>query len=86
MMKIWKPTEAQISTAQKWGIWEKEVSEFEWYYDESETCYILEGEAEVTDQKGDSIHFKTGDMVTFEQGLNCVWKIKKPIRKRYLFG
>lgn len=85
-MKTWKPTEAEISSAQQWGIWEKEISEFDWFYEEEETCYILEGEAEVTDQNGESICFKTGDMVTFEQGLTCIWKIIKPIRKRYRFG
>ncbi|MGL5794873.1 MAG: cupin domain-containing protein, partial [Waterburya sp.] len=26
-----------------WSIWEKEVSEFPWTYDEAETCYFLEG-------------------------------------------
>ena len=23
-----------------WPIWEKEVSEFPWHYDEMETCYL----------------------------------------------
>ena len=24
-----------------WPIWEKETSEFPWYYAEQETCYVL---------------------------------------------
>ncbi len=26
-----------------WGIWEKEVSRFDWHYDRTEECYLLEG-------------------------------------------
>jgi len=25
-----------------WPIWQKEVSEFPWHYDEPESCYFLE--------------------------------------------
>ena len=85
-MKTWKPTPGEIDKVREWGIWEKEVSEFDWYYDEKETCYILEGEAEVADLNGNKIRFKKGDMVSFEQGLTCVWKITSPIRKHYRFG
>ena len=38
-----------------WPVWEKEVSVFDWYYNETEECYILDGEAEVeTEQKNTS--------------------------------
>jgi len=69
-----------------WGIWEKEESTFPWSYGEKETCYILEGEAEVTAKDGKKVTFKAGDLVTFPDGLECTWRIKKRIRKRYLFG
>ena len=68
------------------GTWSKEKSEFPWFYDDSETCYILEGEAEATDNSGNKIEFRAGDMVKFEKGLQCNWKIKKDIKKKYLFG
>jgi uncharacterized cupin superfamily protein len=86
MMKVWQPTQEEIENTKGWGTWSKEVSEFPWYYDDTETCYILEGEASATDQKGNRIHFKTGDMVQFKEGLSCTWKISKAIRKRYRFG
>lgn len=85
-MKVWQPSEDEINMAHTWGIWSKEVSEFPWYYSEKETCYILEGEAEAIDNEGNQITFRAGDMVQFEQGLECTWKIKKDIRKRYKFG
>jgi uncharacterized cupin superfamily protein len=28
--------------------WSKEVSVFDWEYDASETCYVMEGEVKVT--------------------------------------
>ena len=35
-----------------WPIWEKEVSRFDWHYDSEETCYLLEGQVEVTTPDG----------------------------------
>ncbi len=85
-MTVTKPTEQQVAQTASWGIWTKEVSVFPWEYDEKETCYILEGNAEVTDKQGNKVAFGPGDWVEFEQGLTCTWKITKPIKKRYLFG
>ena len=85
-MKVWKPTEEEIKTTSDWGTWSKEISEFPWFYDDMETCLILEGEAIVTDTNGNSISFKKGDMVQFEQGLECTWKITSDIKKYYKFG
>ena len=69
-----------------WPIWEKEISTFDWFYDMSETCYILEGHARVEPKEGKPVEFGPGDMVTFPKGMECVWKITKPIRKHYNFG
>jgi uncharacterized cupin superfamily protein len=81
-----KPTENEIRETSSWGTWSKEPSVFQWYYDEKETCYILEGSATVTGTDGTSMSFGEGDLVTFEQGLDCTWKIDKTIRKKYRFG
>jgi len=69
-----------------WPIWEKEVSEFPWHYDEMETCYLLEGDVEVTPEGGQPVRFGKGDLVTFPQGMSCTWKVLKPVRKHYKFG
>ena len=69
-----------------WPIWEKEESEFPWTYDVSETCYFLEGEVEVTPEGGEPVHVGKGDLVTFPQGMRCVWKITKAVKKHYSFG
>ncbi|MFH1846170.1 MAG: cupin domain-containing protein [Candidatus Omnitrophota bacterium] len=69
-----------------WPIWEKEISRFNWKYDETETCYILEGKARVEPEQGDAVEFEKGDLVTFPKGLKCVWDITSPIKKHYKFG
>ena len=69
-----------------WPIWEKEVSEFPWHYDEEEICFFLEGDVEVTPEYGPPFRFGKGDLVTFPVGLSCTWKVLKPVRKHYRFG
>ena len=68
-----------------WPIWEKEISRFEWYYDDIEECYILEGKVTVETENGGKIEFGKGDFVTFPKGLSCVWDIKEAVRKHYNF-
>ena len=68
-----------------WPIWTKEESEFDWYYSDKESCYIIEGDVEVKTDNG-PVNFKTGDFVVFPQGLKCVWKINKAVKKHYKFG
>ena len=69
-----------------WPIWEKEVSRFNWYYDNKETCYLLEGRVIVEPEGGQPVEFGAGDLVTFPKGLKCVWDIKENVKKHYNFG
>ena len=68
-----------------WPIWEKEVSTFDWHYDASEQCYILEGKVRVEPKDGKPVEFGPGDFVTFPKGMDCVWKVSQPVRKHYNF-
>ena len=68
-----------------WPIWEKEISRFDWHYDETEECYLLEGKAVVETSDGEKVQFSKGDFVTFPKGLSCVWEIKEPVKKHYNF-
>ena len=87
-IKIEKPTDEQIESMgiKGWPIWIKEVSEFPWYYDEKETCLILEGQVFVTPDDGEPVEINVGDLVEFPAGMSCVWKITRDIRKHYKFG
>ena len=69
-----------------WPIWEKEPSEFPWHYDETETCYLLEGDVVVTPADGQPVRFGQSDLVTFPAGMSCTWKVLKAVRKHYRFG
>lgn len=79
--------ESEKMGIKSWPIWEKDVSVFDWAYGEKETCYILEGNAIVISDDGkEKIKFCAGDLVTFNEGLKCKWKIEEPIRKHYRMG
>ncbi len=88
MITVEKPTEEKLFelNVRSWPVWEKEESEFPWFYDEAEICYILEGNVSVTPDNGTPVTFGKGDLVTFKEGLRCTWNIKKAIRKHYKFG
>ena len=68
-----------------WPIWEKEPSTFDWHYDETEKCYILEGRVRVEPLAGSPVEFGPGDFVTFPKGMDCVWKVSEKVRKHYTF-
>ena len=82
-----KPSQDELDElgVSSWPIWTCETSTFDWHYDQSETCYIIEGEVVVT-AGGREVLFGPGDMVTFPQGLECIWQVKKPVRKHYRFS
>jgi uncharacterized cupin superfamily protein len=83
-----QPSEAKLKNMGifGWPIWTKEVSEFLWTYEMSETCYFLEGDVVVTPDNGVPVEMGRGDLVTFPAGMSCTWKIRKDVKKHYTFG
>ncbi len=69
-----------------WPTWTKDVSNFPWTYDESETCYFLSGEVIVTPEGGKPVAMGKGDLVTFPAGMSCTWEIRADVNKHYKFG
>lgn len=86
-IEVQKPTEEDLEEkgVSSWPIWEKEISRFDWHYDATEECYLLEGRVVVEKEDGEKVEFGKGDFVTFPQGLSCVWDVKEPVRKHYNF-
>ena len=80
------PQKLQELGVSRWPVWEKEVSRFDWYYDTQEVCYFLEGKVVAEEEGGEKVEMGKGDLVTFPQGLECVWDIKKAVKKHYNFG
>ena len=79
-----KPTDKEITVMKTKSIWSREISEFDWHYNEEEICLVIEGEV-VVKYGSKSVSFATGDLVVFPKGLSCVWQVKKPVKKYYVF-
>ena len=79
-----KPTEKERAEMLELPTWGCDVSEFDWHYDQEETCLLTEGEVEVVHKDG-SAKFGAGDLVTFPRGMSCVWKVSKAVKKHYIF-
>jgi uncharacterized cupin superfamily protein len=86
-IEIEKPKKEHLEQkgVSSWPIWEKGISRFDWHYDGTEECYLLEGKVVVETEDGKKVEFGKGDFVTFPKGLSCVWDIKQPVRKHYNF-
>ena len=85
-IKIKKLTDEEIEKRgiKNWGIWTKEVSEFDWEYTSEEHCYIIEGKIKVETPDGE-VEINKGDYVVFPVGLKCRWKVIEPVKKYYIF-
>ena len=79
------PAKLDVLYVDDWPVWSKGVSEFNWEYDQQETCYIIEGSAIITPENGEPVTINRGDMVVFPKGMKCIWKITEPIEKHYKF-
>lgn len=80
------PAKLEAMQVDSWPIWTKEVSRFDWTYDEAETCYILTGEVIVTPQGGEPVTLRARDLVHFAAGLACTWDVRAPVEKHYRLG
>jgi len=87
-VEVSKPTQEVLAQlgVQSWPIWEKEKSSFEWFYDEKETCFFLEGKVKIELPDGKTVHINKGDLVTFAKGVRCIWHISQKVKKHYTFG
>ena len=68
-----------------WPIWEKEISVFDWTYDEKEQFYLIEGSVKIKTEDNE-YNVMPGDFVTCPKGLYCDWEIEKYVKKHYHFS
>lgn len=87
-IEVRKPGDGELKdlNVKSWPIWEKEVSTFDWFYDEKETCFFLEGEVTIELSDKSKVKIAKGDLVIFPKGLKCKWDIKRKVKKHYKFG
>lgn len=79
------PAKLDAMHVDSWATWRKEISTFKWRYAQSETCYILEGEAVITPEDGEPVTIQRGDLVQFPAGMSCTWQITEDMEKNYIF-
>ena len=77
------PAKLDAMAVDSWATWNKEVSTFDWQYDATEMCYILEGEAIITPTNAEPVTIQRGDLVQFPAGMSCTWEIHEPVEKHY---
>ena len=68
-----------------WSPWDCDPSEFDWQYPETEIAYVQKGRVIVTEEGGEQVEIKAGDLVTFPKGMKCRWKVLERIEKIYTF-
>jgi uncharacterized cupin superfamily protein len=66
-----------------WPVMEYDEEKFEVFYDKTEQCYIVAGEATIVSEF-ESITVKPGDFITFPAGIECVWDVDSAITKHYM--
>lgn len=85
-IEIEQPQQDELEEAGvfSWPLWVHDEDKIEWYYDKTEHCYILEGEATIVSEF-DSITIRPGDYLILPAGLECVWDIQSKIKKHYSY-
>ena len=63
------------------GIWTSTVGKWEVVWPWDETCYILEGQVEMTDHLGKSVILNPGDFYHARKGSKHMWNKIQPIKK-----
>jgi hypothetical protein len=62
-------------------IWECTAGRFNWFYDDDETIYVIEGGVVVKDGSGAVHRLNAGDTIFFPAGSRAEWLVEKYIRK-----
>lgn len=74
---LWQSDDKRLGN----GVWTCEPGSFRWDYTWDETIYFIEGEATITDQDGNSVTCRGGDMFFVSAGTRSTWEVTAPVRK-----
>ncbi len=66
-----------------WPTLEKEPCRIDWYFDQTEESYFLDGTVTVVTEDGQRVTVRKGDLAVFPKGLRCTWYIETPLRKHF---
>lgn len=62
------------------GLWRRGRQRHEFTRPYHEICYILEGEVEITDDDGEVIVARPGDILVMPLGSRGFWKSRSPVK------
>ena len=65
------------------GIWASDAGKWSLTYSEDEFCYIIEGEAVITDSEGGSERVVAGDAFCIPAGFEGTWETIGSVKKFY---
>lgn len=66
------------------GTWKSTPGKWHAFTDRDEFCYIIEGHVRLTDSKGKTQTFKTGDTFLIPNGFDGTWEVVETTRKHYV--
>ena len=66
------------------GIWESDAGSWQIMTDEDEYIRILRGEIRLTDEDGNTRHFKAGDSFLVPVNFKGTWESVVPVRKIFV--
>jgi uncharacterized cupin superfamily protein len=61
-------------------IWDCTAGRFNWFYDQDETIYVIEGGVVIKDDRG-AHRLSAGDTIFFPKGASAEWTVETYIRK-----
>jgi uncharacterized cupin superfamily protein len=62
-------------------VWDCTAGRFHWYFGVDEVVHILDGEVHVTDDRGETVVLRTGDVGHFPLHSHSVWEVPEYVRK-----
>ena len=77
MQTLWESEDGSCVAA----VWSNTVGKWEVVWPWDETCYILEGQVELTDHLGHSHMLNPGDFYHARKGSKHMWNTIQPIKK-----
>ncbi len=66
------------------GTWKSTPGKWHAFTGRDEFCYIIDGHVRLTDSKGNSQTFKTGDAFLIPNGFDGTWEVLETTKKYYV--
>lgn len=85
MINVEKLDSTKIDEVTQWPIWNKEPCSFDYNQEKTESFYVVEGNATLSTQDGNSVNISSGDLVTVQNGQLVSWEIHQAIQKHFKF-